>query len=297
MKKILVFGGSGLVGSKFIDLNKHNFEITAPNADEVDILNSDQILKAAEKLKPSTIINFAAYTNVEQAQAQNGDQNNICFQINSIGAKNAAQAAKDLNSQLIHISTEYVFDGTKSDGPYIESDKTNPINWYGQTKLFGEENVMKVGGRSLIVRISMPYSAFYEIKKDVARFFLQELKNKKTIKAIEDQFITPTLVDDIASALKIFIEKNTSGLYHVSCKDNTTPLEFAKKIAEIFNLDLSLISPLDLVEYNTTKTAKLLKYSWLNPAKFETEFGNQTLHTVFESLQIFKQTVDAEGEI
>lgn len=294
MKKVLVFGGSGLVGSKFIDLNNSNFEIQSPVVEEIDILNKDQISQVTEKFNPDTIINFAAYTNVEGAQVQNGDKNGICYQINSIGAKNVAQVAKDLNSHLIHISTEYVFDGTKKDSPYIESDKPNPINWYGATKLSGEENVAGVGGKSLIVRISMPYSPYYGFKKDIARFFLEELKNSKEVKAVEDQWITPTLVLDIADALKIFVESNTIGLYHVSCKDSITPLEFAENIAKIFGLEQKLISSVKFDEYNKKKTAKLLKYSWLNPLKFESEFGAQTLHNFPDSLHIFKQMVDAD---
>lgn len=291
-KKVLVFGGSGLVGSKFIANNCQNFEILSPVAQQVDILNKDQIFQLCEKFNPDTIINFAAYTNVEGAQVQNGDKNGICFQINSIGAKNVALVCKNLNLHLIHISTEYVFDGTKQMSPYIESDKPSPVNWYGATKLFGEESVLHTGCKSLIVRISMPYSAFYGLKKDVARFFLQELKNGKTVKAIEDQWITPTLVDDIADALRVFIDASSSGLYHVSSRNSVTPLEFAKTIAEVFKFDYSLISSMTLDEFNQSKTAKLLKYSWLNPAKFEKEFGLKILHTINEDLEIFKQGID-----
>src|ERR1035437_6773556 len=104
MKKVLVFGGSGLVGSAFMAKNSHKLEISAPTSQEVDILNQDQISWVVQEFNPDTIINFAAYTNVEEAQAQNNDKNGICFQINAIGAKNVALAAKDLDRHLIHIS-------------------------------------------------------------------------------------------------------------------------------------------------------------------------------------------------
>lgn len=293
MKKILIFGSSGLVGSKFIDLNSQIFEIKAPVSSDVDILNKDQILRDAQEFNPDTIINFAAYTNVEEAQTQNKDKNGIAFQINAIGAKNVAQIAKDLDKNLIHISTEYVFDGTKMDVPYVEADKPNPINWYGHTKLFGEEFVLESGCRSAIVRLSMPYSSFYELKKDIARFFLEQLKSGKQVKAVKDQRVTPTLVNDIANALKSLIESDSQGFYHVSSKDSVTPLEFVKIIARVFDLDYSFISPISLDEYNKNKDAKLLKYSWLNPAKFEGEFGMETLHKVEEGIAIFKEEIDA----
>lgn len=295
MKKVLVFGGSGLVGSKFISLHSQNFEIKAPGTSVVDILNKDQVSKAVEQFRPDSIINFAAYTNVEEAEKQKGDKNGICFQINAGGVKNVAEVAGHFGKQLVHISTEYVFDGTKSESPYTEEDKPNPINWYGQTKYAGEQFILESGCSATIVRISMPFSPFYELKKDVARFFLGELKAGHKIKAIEDQRVTPTIVSDIANALKLIVESGAKGLYHVSSTDSVTPLEFAKTIAEVFPLDYSLISSVSLDEYNKEKKAKLLKFSWLNPTKFEREFGEGILHTVEEGLIILKKEIDARG--
>jgi len=294
MKKVLVFGGSGLVGSRFVKLNAGQFDISAPQSQEVDILNKDQILKFTQKSNPDTIINFAAYTRVEYAESQKGDRNGRCFLINAIGAKNVAEVCKEFNKKLIHISTEYVFDGTKSGSPYTEEDKPNPINWYGATKLFGEEFVLESGCNATIIRISMPFSPFYELKKDVARFFLEQLKNKNQITAVENQRITPTYANYIADALKTLIESGSLGTYHVSSTDSVTPLKFAKIIAEVFKLDYSFISGISLDEYNKGKKAKLLKFSWLNPAKFEQEFGEGILHTVEEGLVLFKKEIDEQ---
>lgn len=292
MKKVLIFGGGGLVGSKFIKLHSNVFEINAPIAEIVDILSKDQIKKTVEEFNPDSIINFAAYTNVQEAQNQKDDKDGICFKVNSIGAKNIAEIAKNFDKHLIHISTDYVFDGEKEDVPYTETDKPNPINWYGVTKLFGEEYILESGCLSTIVRISMPYSACYEAKLDVARFFLEQLRLGKEVKALEDQRITPTLVNDIADGLKVILENKSLGIYHISSRDSVTPLEFVKTIAETFKLDYSLISSMTLDEFNKGKKAKLLKYSWLNTAKFEKEFGDQILHTVEESLVVFKKEID-----
>ncbi len=294
--KILIFGGSGLVGSKFVDLNKQIFEIKAPIVSEVDILNKDQISKIIENFDPDSIVNFAAFTNVEEAENQTEDKNGICYQINALGAKNVAEVAKSFDKHLVHISTEYVFDGQKENSPYTEEDTPSPINWYGQTKLFGEKFVLAANTKTVIMRISMPFSSHYELKKDVARFFLEQLRMKNPIKAIEDQRITPTLVNDIADALKIFLQNKSLGLYHVSSRDSVSPLEFVKTIANTFHLDFSLISSLKLDEYGKNKKAKLLRYSWLNPAKFEREFGDDILHTVEEGLVIFKQEIDGKAE-
>ena len=286
--KIIVFGGSGLVGSAFVTQHKDSFEILAPDTLEVDILKKKQIKNYLEKNEADGVINFAAYTNVEEAETQKGDEAGICFKVNALGAKNVAQIAKEFDKYLIHISTDYVFDGTKDISPYVEEDKPNPINWYGQTKYFGEQNVADTGGKYSIVRISMPYSPTDTLKKDIARFFLEQLKMGKEIKAIEDQRITPTIIFDIVNALKLLLERKAEGLYHVSATDSVSPLEFAKTIAETFNLNYSLVGSVGFEEYSKEKKAKLLKYSWLNPTKFEREFGDVVLHTIEEGLQLFK---------
>lgn len=292
MKKVVVFGGAGLVGSRFVSLNKDSFEIIAPSALQVDILSKDSLITLAEKENPDYLINFAAYTNVEEAEKDKGNKEGLCFQVNVTGAKNVADVCKQFNKRLIHISTEYVFDGTKEDSPYTEEDKPKPINWYGQTKLMGEEMVLASEALAIVMRISMPFAAHFELKKDVARFFLEQLKQRKPVKAIADQRITPTLVDDIANALKVLMENQVFGIYHVASRDSVTPLEFAKTLAEIFDFDYSLIGSMNLADYNLNKQAKLLPYSWLSPVKFEKEFGDQILHTVEEDLAIFKQAID-----
>lgn len=294
MKRVLIFGGAGLVGSRFIELSTPILEINSPSANQADILNRDQISKATEEFNPDIIINFAAYTNVEEAEKQKGDRDGICFKVNAMGAKNVAEIAKKFDKHLIHISTEYVFDGTKKTSPYVEEDKPNPVNWYGVTKWQAEELILDSDSKSTIVRISMPFSANYELKKDVARFFLTQLKDKKLIEAIKDQLITPTLVDDIANALVLLLNSHSLGIYHICSKDYMTPLEFAKTIAKTFKLDYSLVGSIALEEFNRNKKAKMLKYSWLNPAKFEKRFGDQVLHTIEEALVIFKQEINPD---
>lgn len=286
MIKIAVFGGSGLVGSKFLQINSNRFDINAPESSLVDITDYKQVLSFMDKIDAGVVINFAAYTNVEEAEKQKDNKDTVCYQINAIGAKNVADACKTMGKHLIHISTEYVFDGTKSDSPYTEEDKPNPINWYGTTKYFGEEFVKNSGCNFIIVRISMPYSGYYEQKTDIARFFLNELREKKQIRVVKDQNITPILTDDIAGALAATVEKQSFGIYHVASKNHTTPFDFAKLIAQAFNLDASLTVPIQLEEYNQKKQAKLLKNSWLSPFKFEGEFGKGILHTVEESVKL-----------
>lgn len=295
MHKVLVFGGSGLVGSRFIDLNRINFIINAPDSSEVDILNKDQVLRSIDQSDAEVVINFAAFTDVEAAEKQKGDKNGLAYQLNAIGVQSVAKVCQSLDKHLIHISTEYVFDGKKSNSPYTEEDLPGPINWYGQTKYFGEQSVLESGSKFTLVRISMPYSAYYNQKGDIARFFLGQLRNKSQIRAITDQQISPTLVDDIANVLALLIDRKPNGIYHVASINQTTSLRLAKLMAQIFNLDPSYITPITFEEYNRNKEAKLLKNSCLDCAKFTKEFGPGILHTVEESIELFKQIIDSKG--
>lgn len=285
--RVLIFGGSGLVGSKFTELNKKNFQIKDPGILDVDILNKNGLEKVFEEFRPEVVINFAAFTNVEEAEKEKNQKQKLCYQINVTGAKNVAEACKKYKAFLIHISTEYVFNGRKKT-PYTEDDIPDPVNWYGQTKYFGEQTVLVSNKDSCIARISMPFSAKYSLKKDIARFFLEQLKNNKEIYVIKDQNITPTLVDDIAKALRMIAKRKPIGIFHVCAKTITTPFKFAKALAAIFDLNPLLIKPVLLQEYNKKKAAKLLQESCLSSNKFNKEFGKNILHSITEELALFK---------
>lgn len=286
MKKVLVFGGNGLVGSRFVELFNNKLEINAPLAVEVDILDKDQIIDVFRKFNPDCIINFAAYTNVGEAEIQKDNEGGLCYRINVLGAKNVADACRQYNKYLIHISTDYVFDGQKAE-PYTEADIPNPINWYGMTKYLGEKEVLKSECLLAIVRISMPYRAKYKLKRDIGRFFLEQLQKGNKIMAVDDQTVTPTFVDDIANALYKILENRTKGIIHVSCKTPTTPYEFAKTIARIFKLDETLISPVSISVYNLNKKAKMLQNSALDSSKFDILLKG-ILHNLDEAVNLFK---------
>lgn len=290
--RILIFGGSGLVGSRFIEINKDRVNIHSPDISKTNILNRNEVLKEAADFRADFIINFAAFTDVQGAEQQKDDESGSCYQINVTGANNIAQVCKEFDIKLIHISTDYIFDGNKPAAAYKEEDSPNPLNWYGKTKYLGEQSVQESGSQYAIVRISMPFSPHYGLKVDIARFFLGQLRKKFEIKAITDQKVTPVFVDDVANALYEIIKKDVSGIYHVVSTSWTSLFEFSQLIAQAFNLDEGLIKPITLDEYNQDKKAKLLRYSWLDCSKFVGEFGNDILHSVKESINLFKKKID-----
>lgn len=294
-EKLLVFGGSGLVGSRFIELSGSTFQINAPDLNEVDILDAEAVKRTVGEFNPQSVINLAAFTNVQGAQKEKDDKEGSCYRLNAIGANNVASACSQYGVYLVHISTDYVFNGRKADAPYTEEDKPDPINWYGQTKYFGEQFVLESGCEAAIVRISMPFSAHHKLKNDVARLFLEELRAGRKINVVKDQAITPTNVDCIARALVVILGKKPSTILHVSSTNTTTPLGFATTIAQVFGLDTALIKPISFDKYNEGQLAPILHYSWLDSSRFVRDFGSSILHTVEEGVELFKKMIDESG--
>lgn len=283
--KILVFGGSGLVGSRFVSLFSKQFEIIAPSHSEVDLLNLGQIKKNIQEVKPDQILYAAAYTNVDKAEEESG----VCYKLNTDAVKIVAVEAKDLNIPLHYLSTDYVFDGTKVNEPYSEDDKPNPLSVYARSKYEGEIAVLESNSINSILRIIMPFSAVFEKKSDIVRTFLSKLKSNEKIAAISDQKINPIFVDDLASAIALILEKQRSGIYHLGATTFTTPLKFASLIADKFNLDKSLITAMSFEEFSNARAALRPQFSWLDAAKFRKEFGEGILHSIEDELEEFKK--------
>lgn len=286
--KVVVFGGAGLVGSRFLELHSNSFDFFAPTAQELDFTDQEKTKKFLEEKKPDVLINFAAITNVEGSEEEKDNKEGATYKVNSLAVKNLSEICKELSVHLIQISTEYVFDGRK-ESPYTEEDTPSPINWYGATKYFAEKFIQESGVSFTIMRIAMPFSSHYEIKKDIARVFLERLQSNQEITAIKDCDISPTFVDDIANALKVLAEKKPSGIYQCVSSTTTTPYKFAKLIAKEFGLNEDLVKEVSFDEYNKNKKAKLLKHSWMSNKKFIEEFDEGILHSVEESIEEFKR--------
>ncbi|MDO8429470.1 MAG: NAD(P)-dependent oxidoreductase [Candidatus Daviesbacteria bacterium] len=274
-KKVFTLGGSGLVGSRFIDLYQDSFEFTSPTINELDILDQEALKQAVEDSGAKVLINFAAFTNVDKAEAEKGDKNGIVYKLNVLAAGQVAKLCQNLNLRLIHISTAYVFDGKKSDSPYKEGDKTNPINWYGFTKLEGEEEVLKNSSNATVLRIDMPYRSQYPEKKDFARFFYEELKKSNSIAAVGDQNITPVFIDNLAEVISGVVKKPLTGIFHVAPITSTTPLEFVRKLAEILKIE-GVISSIDFAEFNKNRVASRPQHTWMDSQKIRDELGEVT---------------------
>ncbi|MBA6151939.1 dTDP-4-dehydrorhamnose reductase [Gelidibacter maritimus] len=262
--RVLVTGGSGQLGQSIqsIALQQSSLEFLFCDKNMLDITNSEHVLSFFKTNKIDWCINCAAYTNVDKAEV-NQDQ---AYQINVLGAKNIAKACQVYNVKLIHISTDFVFDG-QSNKPYTETDITNPINTYGRTKLQGEAEIASIFDNFFIIRTSWLYSEFGH---NFMKTMLRLSSEKELIRVVDDQIGTPTYAGDIAEALIKLILDDTSnyGIFHFANHGEVSWFEFAKAIFEQTHSSV-ILEPIFSRDYITL--AKRPAYSVLDTSKASEE--------------------------
>ena len=210
--KILITGANGLLGHELSSLLKDHTLILLSHS-QLDISNSESVNKQIDSSSPDIIINSAAYTQVDACET-NYD---LAFQSNAIGPKNLAIKCKQLGIPLIHISTDYVFEGNeKKNSPLVENDKLGPKTVYGKTKLEGEKMVQENCEKYFILRTAWLYGE----GKNFVKTMLSLSKKNKELKVVNDQIGSPTYAKDLAKAIKEIIEKKSDkyGIYHVTNK-------------------------------------------------------------------------------
>ena len=159
MEQVLVTGLAGMVGTRFEQLYGGKYELMSLDlASGVDITKREQVNQVISQSAAATVIHLAAYTNVSAAYEQQGDLDGACYKVNVLGTQNVAQACKNNGKYLIHVSTDFVFDGTKQSA-YTEEDLPHPIEWYGETKYLAEKEVQNILDNWVILRLAYPYQA------------------------------------------------------------------------------------------------------------------------------------------
>lgn len=247
--KIIGTGLSGLVGSRIVELLTDHKFVDYSLATGISILDPKQLEEATEKNPDfDCFLHLAAFTDTAQAWAQNGDKNGLCYQLNVVGTQNIIDLCKKYNKHLIHISTDFVFDGNK-EGAYAEEDIPNPIEWYGATKYEAEKLVLSSGIPATIIRLAYPYRAVFADKKDLVRRVIDALTTNTLYPMFTDQITTLTFIDDIAMGMKYFIENKPTGIFHLVSSSYQSPYEMCQKIAEIWGFDPKLVRQGSLAEY------------------------------------------------
>jgi len=207
MKQVIGTGLSGLIGSRIVELlsDKYAFSDLSLEAG-VDITNSVQIEEKIRNSEAEVVLHLAAFTDVDAASKQDGDKSGSCYKVNVLGTQNVVSACRTSGKYLIHVSTDFVFDGKKKE-PYTEEDKPNPIEWYGKTKFWAEEEVRKGGINYAIVRPAFPFRVEFKAKKDLVRQIIKGLEENSLPPMFVDQIITPTFIDDIALEFIILLAR------------------------------------------------------------------------------------------
>jgi dTDP-4-dehydrorhamnose reductase len=227
LKKIFLTGIGGQLGlelSKLILFNCKEYELIAPRRSELDLADHDLVLKIILEAKPDIIIHTAAYTNVVQAE-QNKD---LCYLGNVIVTNNLIEASKLVDAVFVYLSTDFVFDG-RLDRPYNVHDLTNPLNYYGETKLMAEEQVRSLLSKFFIIRTSWLFSSN---EGNFMTKVLQAAKQNIKISVVQDEIGSPTSTIFLSKVILKLIDDNQYGTYHVSNYGSCSRYEFASKIVE-----------------------------------------------------------------
>lgn len=263
MYKVLVTGADGQLGSEIRQLRA---EFVYTDRKELDITDFKAVEDYVSSNGINAIINCAAYTAVDKAETDK----EAAYNINCIGVKNLAAVAKKYNAKMIHISTDYVFDG-KNHKPYIESDATNPQSVYGQTKLDGEKALLEINpNNSIIIRTSWVYSSF---GANFVKSILRLARERDELGIVFDQIGSPTYAKDLAKAIIEILEKlqnDKTQIYNYSSEGVVSWYDFAKEIVRMSGIECHL-KPIESIEYPTP--ASRPHFSVLNKAKIKKEFG------------------------
>lgn len=223
--RILIFGGTGLLGTDIAKVLKEENDIIALGSADVDISDLEAVTHSITTHKPQLVINCAAISDVDKCE----ENEKLAYKVNAIGPKNIAIGCNKIKTKLIHISTDYVFDGSKTDS-YTEFDKPNPINIYGKTKLAGEEFIKMISSNFIIIRTAW---LFGEGRNHFVDYVIKSLHNGDEIIAVKDMVSSPTFSYDVAEMMKELIESNEVGIFHICNKGYCSRVELVEEIEKI----------------------------------------------------------------
>ena len=257
----LVLGANGQLGQELINLLKtRNIEAIGTDQKEIDFAKPNEIAEKLGNLNPSHIVNCGAYTQVDKAE----EEPELANLINAQAVGEIAKFASEGKIPFVHISTDYVFDGTAT-SPYLENEKVNPKSVYGSSKALGEKETVQNNSSAYILRTAWVYGEF---GNNFPKVIAKKLKNNEQINVVNDQIGSPTWTFDLASAIVEVLEKQPKpGIYHVTNSESCSWFEFAQEIAKSINADIDLVKPTDSKSF--VRPAVRPKYSVLSNSKWE----------------------------
>jgi dTDP-4-dehydrorhamnose reductase len=244
--KILLLGSTGMLGNDCKELLSEDYEVIAPEKSELNIVSWDVVIENLQKISPDIVLNCAAFTDVDACEKD-------AFKVRKVnleGPRNLAQGSARFNCKLIHISSDYVFNGKKSiPQPYFEDDPADPLSAYGRSKMESEVAVRENSPNYIIVRSGWLYGINGEnFITSILKKVLTQKGRKKTLTVVNDQFGSPTWTYRLALQIKELIKRNTKGTFHATAEGYCTPLEYAKHVFKKLKVKVSL-EPASLSDY------------------------------------------------
>ncbi len=223
--KILVSGSKGMLGTDLVRLLAPAHSVIGVDLDELDITDRRAVEERLVALAPDVLINAAAYTDVDRSE----EQKDLAFRVNAEGAANLALACRASGARLLHVSTDYVFDG-RGRRAYAEEDPPNPLGVYGRSKWEGEKRIGEILPEACLIRTAWLYG---KAGRNFVKAILAQAEQKNKLRVVDDQRGSPTYTVDLAAALRAAAEKNLEGIYHVTNQGVCSWLGFAEKILEL----------------------------------------------------------------
>lgn len=302
MKRILVCGSNGLLGQRLALMLGNQTEYEVLNTShhrsfvfdhrlfdytQLDLTRKSDVKSLISSFHPDVILNAAGATNVDWCETHRED----AWNVNVGGVEHLIEGARKVGARLVHVSTDYVFDGKS--GNYAEEDKPNPINYYGKTKLAGENAVRIADIEYAIVRTVVVYGHGYQVKQNFALWVINSLKTRTPIRCVDDQVSTPTYVGDLASGVIKIAELGKSGLFHIGGSEKISRYDFAVRIAGHFGLDASSIERIKSADLKQ-KAARPMDTTFVI-LKAEIELGLKPSN-IEQGMTLLKQELQAAGK-
>lgn len=287
-RKILLFGGTGFVGSAICEAFNNLYTVIAPTHKELDITDFFSLKKNIEFVKPDFIIYSSGLANIDSCE----ENPELAFLLNAKVPEVIAAEAVNFNIPIYYLSSDAVFKGDQTDAPYKEEDIVNPFSVYGKTKQKGEEAILKISNNNAVVRIICPFSSYYPKKTDFIRLAVENLSKNKQFVGITDQVTNPLYMPYLTNALHKLVDSRVSGIYHLGATDSDTNYNIVKRLAAIFNFNPALIVPITLEVFQKNKKALRSQFGWLDVSKFEKEFGKGIVNNLETSLQDFFKDIE-----
>ncbi|QQS38683.1 sugar nucleotide-binding protein [Candidatus Woesebacteria bacterium] len=280
MKKIFVTGSHGLIGSRFVELKKDDYQMLTPEIDTLDLTKSKEVVNYLNSNKPDAIVHFAAYTNVGEAELQRDNRQGLCWKINVDATKTLSVWAGKEKRHFVHISTDMIFPGSSlTPGPYGEKDTRHEVSknltWYGYTKLEAEKVVNEYTASSAILRLTYPVRAKFASKLDYIRKPIQLYDEKKLYPLFTDQIVSITYIDEACQVISALIDASVKGIYHACSVDRTTPHElYTYVLKKTRNKDVNLsTTSIDEFLLKTDSPVRYPKYGGLKVEETQKALG------------------------